>query len=75
MSKLKNIPSNLSFVGVVWYDHLGVVKCLDTITNEIKIFVGMGMGFDEDKDIEKIINLGTKYLAADFRYLVEWLTK
>lgn len=75
MSKLKNIPSNLSFIDAIWYDHLGIVKCIDIATNETKIFVGMGTGFDENEDIERIVNLGTKYSADDFKYLIEWLTK
>lgn len=69
------ISLNLKFEDVVWFDTLGVVKCRDKHTKETKIFVGKGLGESEKYDIERIINLGTKYSADDFKCLIEWITK
>lgn len=70
-----HIPSNLKFVDATWFDTLGIVKCRDKDTNEIKIFIGKGFGEDEWLDIEFIVCWGTKYSADDFLKLVEWLVK
>lgn len=69
------IPLNLKFEDVIWFDTLGVVKCRDKYTKETKIFVGKGLGENEKYDVERIINLGTKYSADEFIKLVEWLVK
>lgn len=74
MKDLK-IPNNLKFEGAIWYGTLGIIKCRDKHDNEIKIYVGKGLGLSEQDDIERIIVLGTKYSADDFLKLVEWLVK
>lgn len=39
---------------------LGIVKCKDEVTEEIKYYIGAGMGFNEQDDIDNIVSWGAK---------------
>lgn len=67
---------NIEVIDTIWYGTLGIVKGLDTITNETKFYVGEAeQELDEIWAIEKIVHLGTKYGTKSFARLVQWLTK
>lgn len=64
---------NLEVMATKWYNKLGIIKAKDKITNEIKIYIGEGWGFDEKQDIQHILAWGTKYTTEDFKELIKWL--
>lgn len=67
---------NIKIIDTVWYGTLGIIKGLDTITNETKFYVGNAeQELDEVWAIEKIVHWGTKYDTKSFARLVKWLTK
>ncbi len=65
--------NNLEILQTRWYNRLGIIKTKDITTNEIKIFIGEGYGFDEQQDIKHIIDWGTKYTIDSFKELTSWL--
>lgn len=40
---------------------IGIVKQYDEIEERWKYYIGIGRGFDEQADVQHIINYGTKY--------------
>ena len=64
---------NIKVMDVVWLDGAaGAVKAKDTITNEIKIYIGIALCESEQEDIRGIIEWGTKYKPEDIQRLAEW---
>jgi len=39
--------NDIKILDVIWYNEIGIVKCLDEITNEKKFYIGVGKGIDE----------------------------
>lgn len=67
---------NIKVIDAIWYEDFGFVKCVDTITNEIKIYAGSCVGAissSENEDIKYIIKMGTKYTPENFASLLKWL--
>lgn len=75
LKELDSIGSvtNLELLDVVWFNKLGIVKTRDKISNEIKFYIGEGLGFNEEIDIQHIMDMGTKYTPESFRELIKWL--
>ena len=64
---------NIKVMDRVWLaGTVGVIKAKDTITNEIKIYIGRGLGESEQEDIKDIILLGTKTSVEDIQKLAKW---
>lgn len=40
---------------------IGIIKGKDEITEEIKYYIGIGMGFNEDDDAKYIMKWGDKF--------------
>lgn len=59
------IHNNQELVDVLWFNTRkgtqGLVKCKDLTTKEIKFYLGIGEGSDEDEDIKRIIDWGAKF--------------
>jgi len=56
---------DLKVLNVEWFSGItgtiGIVKCIDTVTNEHKYYMGVGQEWnDEDDDIQRIISFGVK---------------
>lgn len=71
----KELPEeldNLKVLGSIWFGLLGVVKAQDKITGELKIYIGMGDGENENEDIEQILAWGKKYTPEHFKFLLKW---
>lgn len=68
---------NIKVVDAIWYDGVfGVIKTIDTITNETKIYMGAALHssmISEEAAIIQIVNMGTKYSPQDFENLLKWL--
>lgn len=72
---------NIRVIDVLWFDSVGFVKGEDEITGETKFYVGSSFrraplhygGGDELKDIEFIVEWGTKYTPQGFEQLTNWL--
>lgn len=45
---------------------VGIVKAWDPIEERWKFYIGTGMGFDIDEDVQMILEIGTKYYSLDF---------
>lgn len=45
---------------------VGIVKAWDPIEERWKFYIGTGMGFDIDEDVQRIIEIGSKYYSLDF---------
>ena len=45
---------------------VGLVKAWDPIEERWKFYIGTGMGFDIDEDVQRIIETGNKYYSLDF---------
>ena len=45
---------------------VGVVKTFDEIEGRHKYYIGLGLGRDEEEDIQLIVDLGQKYNSMDF---------
>lgn len=45
---------------------VGIVKAWDPIEERWKFYIGTGMGFDIDEDVQRIIETGNKYYSLDF---------
>lgn len=43
------------------YGPIGIVKQYDAIEERWKYYIGIGQGYDEQADVQQIINYGTKY--------------
>lgn len=67
------IHNDQQLLDAIWYNFLGVIKTKDTITNETKFYIGLGLGISEEEDIKHIIDYGTKYTPESFRQLIKWL--
>jgi len=64
--------NNIKVLDTMWFnDTIGIVKCLDKITNKTKFYIGKGDGLDEQADILHIISHGSKF---DVNYLRSFLT-
>lgn len=53
-------------IDVLWlhssqHGPIGIVKCYDDIEERWKYYIGIGQGYDEQTDVQYIINYGTKY--------------
>lgn len=62
MEKIKN--GNIELIGWCWYtgrDSIGIVLCLDVITNEKKAYIGLVDGENERHDISNIMCWGTRF--------------
>jgi hypothetical protein len=66
---------NLEVLKVVWMQgdlegQVGVIKTKDTITKELKYFIGYARNYKTDnseaEDIKQIIAWGTKFLQDEF---------
>lgn len=44
---------------------VGIVKAWDEIEERWKFYIGTGLGYDLDEDVQMIIETGTKYLSLD----------
>lgn len=68
------IINNIEILDEIWYNGiLGIIKGKDSITNEIKFYVGLGTGISQKEDIKKIVRFGTKYTPESFKSLLNWL--
>ncbi len=70
---LSNLVINdLKFIDCLWFSQLpntkiiGLIKCEDIKTKEIKKYIGVGDGFDEIEDIKLIMKFGTPFNIGDF---------
>lgn len=45
---------------------VGIVKAWDPIEGRWKFYIGTGLGYDIDQDVQTILELGTKYYSLDF---------
>lgn len=66
---------NIKVIDAIWFDTLGVVKAIDTITNETKFYLGNAYPtlISEAAAITQIVQMGTKYMPEQFETLVKWL--
>ena len=68
---------NIKVVDAIWYDGtFGVIKTIDTTTNETKIYMGAALHpamISEEASIIQIVKMGTKYSPQDFENLLKWL--
>ena len=71
--KDKFVFDNIEVIEDIWFGPLGIVKAIDTLTEEIKFYIGLGDCDTYSKDVEKIVKLGTKYDRTSFKKLVSWL--
>lgn len=55
------LDNNLEFLAVKWYVGTGVVLCLDAVTKEKKAYIGGISGHNEDFDIKKTVEYGSKF--------------
>lgn len=54
----------MTILNVKWLTNrktLGFVKAQDNVTGEIKYYIGVANGLDEDQDAKDIVNWGTKF--------------
>lgn len=62
---------NLKIVGSTWFTELGsdrpigIVAVKDTVTLEVKFYIGTGLGEDQRSDEEDIATTGAKFFAED----------
>lgn len=65
---------NLIVIEKVWHTTndgvIGIIKCRDNITNQIKVYVGIGGGSDEKADIEKIVKFGSPVYKRELELLM-----
>ena len=64
-------PSRGRFTEVMWIhtagEHpVGIVKAWDPIEERWKFYIGTGMGYDIDEDVQMILETGTKYPSLKF---------
>jgi len=56
---------SIKTAGVAWFttstEHFGIVVALDEITNQLKAYIGVVPGGDEEDDIELIKAYGAKF--------------
>lgn len=64
---------DLEILDHIWYGDLGFVKALDTITGEIKFYIGAHLGYTIKEDIRYIVQMGTKYTIESFKNLLNWI--
>ena len=68
---------NIKVIDAIWYGgSFGVIKTIDTITNETKIYMGAALHpsmISEEAAIIQIVKMGTKYSPQDFEKLLAWL--
>jgi len=74
------IANNLKVQEVIWFTNMqltgglvGIVVTKDTISGETKMFIGTGMGFDEERDTEDIIEMGSKFHPDQLKILMGYL--
>ena len=65
------MKSDLEIVSVLWVctcckHPVGIVKVYDLIEERYKYYIGTGNGFDEDQDIQMIIDFGQKFYDINF---------
>jgi hypothetical protein len=64
--------NNLKIIDVIWCNfNIGIVKCLDEITNETKFYIGVGKGYDEGEDISDIMDWGTKLSPEHLKSFID----
>jgi len=51
-------------VNVTWFNTIGIVSTVDDESGEHRVYVGAGRGFNENDDINHILNYGTKMLPV-----------
>lgn len=68
--KIMIVPKDTMWFNAMNSPIIGIVKCVDTITNEEKIYIGTGSGLSEDDDITHIIGYGCKVTK---QYLINFL--
>jgi len=70
------IYNNLQILEKYWFSQLanskiiGIIKCKDMITKEIKIYIGLALGNDEIRDIKFILDYGSKIDKEVFKILL-----
>ena len=64
---------NIEVLDHIWFRDLGIVKGRDTVTGELKFYIGTCLGFTTKEDIRYIVQMGTKYTKASFKRLLKWL--
>ena len=75
----KIIYRNLEVVDDFWVPGgphpqcMGVIICKHTVNNEMKAYVGLGLGVDKETDILNILENGTKVSAHTFREILDKL--
>ena len=67
------IHNNQKVLDAIWFNLLGIIKTKDTTTNEIKFYIGEGLGINEGDDIKHIIDYGIKHTPESFKELIKWL--
>ncbi len=62
------MATNVMVIDAAWFTDMtmgakiiGIVLGKDEITGEVKAYLGVGSGFDEGRDAERIIRLGQKF--------------
>lgn len=56
------VIGNIEVIDAIWFGGcLGIIKTVDTITGELKYYIGNGGGLALQEDIEHIVGMGTKY--------------
>lgn len=58
------MSEHIEIIDSLWFGTfgtIGIVKCHDKTTNEIKFYIGDGMGYDQKLDEKHIMLWGTKF--------------
>lgn len=63
----KKIVDCFWFTNIHYKQCMGMIKVYDMKTKEYTYYVGLGLGIDEESDIELIVNWGTKYSEEHFK--------
>ena len=61
---------NIEVIDHIWFRDLGIVKGRDTVTGEIKFYIGTCLGFTTKEDIRYIVQMGAKYTKEKFKGLI-----
>lgn len=64
-------------IQVFWFTQVmktfGIVIARDTVTNEIKVYIGSGSGVFEESDILRILEYGTKVSPQFFKDITAFI--
>ena len=68
--------NNIEVLDSRWFDQnfpnrcMGIIKARDTVTDELKFYIGCGRGVDPCLDTNLIVRHGTKYTRQTFAELL-----